>query len=396
MAGNQREMERRERREQREKKHKLIIWAIIAVIVLVLVIMKICEINVNSIKNHFTDANGDFTLTDGVAEDNFPYSLDGSQNVTMINANNRIGVLTPNSYTVLDGKDASADYFFEHGYSNPVLASSGIYSLIYDQGAKKYRLDTLSQSVYEEEMSTTILCADVSKNGTVAIATTSKEKLCDVTVISKALKEECSFSISSGYVIDIALNDSSKELAVAVVNSENAELITTVYTYSVSSGSSTETEVRLPSGVLADIKYASNHIWTVGDSYLGIIKGAEYVECYAAGTISTKCYDYSQSGDLVLAYGNYSNSSDCTVSYVKSNGKIKNEFNVSANVKDISASSALVTILTSNDIVSYNIKNGEEKQRVSTAESVKSICRIGSSVFVHRQSVIDRSEGADD
>lgn len=395
MAGNQREMERRERREQREKKHKLIIWAILAVIILVLVIMKICEINVNSIKNHFTDANGDFTLTDGVAEDNFPYSLDSSQAVTLVNVNNRIGVLTPNSYTVLDGKDASADYFFEHGYSNPVLVSSGIYSLIYDQGAKKYRLDTLSQAVYEEDMTNTILCADVSKNGTVAIATTSKEKLCDVTVITKALKEEYSFSISSGYIVDIALNDSSKELAIAVVNSENAELVTTVYTYSVG-GSGGGAEIRLPSGVLADIKYASNHIWTVGDSYLGIIKGDEYTECYAAGTISTKCYDYNQSGDVVLAYGNYSNSSDCTVSYVKSSGKIKNEFSVSANVKDISATSALVTILTSNDIVSYNIKNGEEKQRVSTTESVKSLCRIGSSVFVHRQSVIDRSEAADD
>lgn len=395
MAGNQREMERRERREQREKKHKLIIWAIIAVIILVLVIMKICEINVNSIKNHFTDANGDFTLTEGVAEDNFPYSIDASQNVTMINANNRIGVLTPNSYTVLDGKDASADYFFEHGYSNPVLASSGIYSLIYDQGAKKYRLDTLSQSVYEEEMPTSILCADVSKNGTVAIASTSKEKLCDITVISKALKEEWKLSISGGYIVDIALNDSSRELAVAVVSSENAELVTTVYTYSIGADGSLA-EIRLPSGVLADIKYASNNIWAVGDSYLGIIKGDEYVECYAAGAISTNCYDYNQSGDVVLAYGNYSNSSECTVSYVKSNGKIKNEFNVSSNVKDISASSALVTVLTSNDIVSYNIKNGEEKQRVSTSESVKSICRIGSSVFVHRQSVIDRSEGADD
>lgn len=396
MAGNQREMERRERREQRDKRHKLIIWAIIAVIILVLVIMKICEINVNSIKNHFTDANGDFTLTEGIDEDNFPYSLDSSHNVKIVNANNRLGILTPNSYTVLDSKDASCDYVFEHGYSNPVLASAGIYSLIYDQGAKKYRLDTLSQSVYEEEMPSSILCADVSKNGTAAIATASKEKLCDVTIMSKALSKEFSFSISDGYIVDIALNESGKELAVAAVSSENAELVTTVYTYCIGGSSGGEAAVRLPSGTLTDIKYAGSNIWAVGDSFLGIIKGDKYIDCFETGTISTKCYAYNQSGDIVLAYGNYSNSSDCMISYIKSNGKKKNEFSVSGNVKDICADSALVTVLTSNDIVSYNIKNGEEKQRASALESVKSICRVGSAVFLQRQSVIDRGDSTDD
>ncbi|MDE5973537.1 MAG: hypothetical protein K2G73_02570 [Eubacterium sp.] len=388
MAGNQRKIEREERREQRERKHKLIVWIVIAVVVLALIIMKICEVNVNSIKDRFTDANGNFTLTEGVITDNFPFSLDASQNVIVTDFNNMLGVLTPNSFTVLESKEASVNYAFEHGYSNPVLSTEGVYSLVYDQGSNNYRLDTTSQAVYEEETAKPILCADVAKNGTVALATTSKEKLCDVTIISKALKEEWSFGISDGYIVDIALNDSGKELAVAVVNSENAELVTTVYTYRA--GGSSTGEVQLPSGTLAKIKYSGGNIWTVGDTYLGVIKKGEYVSVFEQGSINTNCYSFTSSGDLLIAYGGYSNSTDCTLSYVKSNGKVKTDISLAANIKDVSATAGLVYVLTTDEIISYNYKNGEEKNRYDNNDSVKSICALGSSVYTHKQSVIDK------
>ncbi len=391
MAGNQREIERQYKREQKDKRNKLIIWIIIAVIVLALVIMKVCEININSIKDHFTDENGNFTLTEGVVEDNFPYSIDSSSKVTMVNANNKIGVLTPNSYTVLDSTDAAADFFFEHGYSNPVLANSGIYSLVYDQGANKYRLDTVSQNEYEEETESSILCADVSKNGTVAIAAASKEKLCDIYVYSRSLEKQFELSISSGYAVDIALSDNSKQVSVAVVNSKNAELITTVYTYNVNSDGSSEKAVELPAGSLADIRYASSNLWVVGDNYIGIVRDSKYIPCYEAGSISTKCFNYNPSGDLVAAFGNYSNSAVNTVAYIKSNGKIKNTIDIEGNVKYLSATSSLVSVLTNDEIISYNIKNGEEKERISVSETVKSIQRLGNGVFVHRQSVIEKA-----
>lgn len=389
MAGNQRKIEREERREKKERKHKLVVWIIIAVVVLALIIMKICEVNVNSIKDHFTDKNGNFTLTEGVVTDNFPFSLDASQNVKVTDYNNLLGVLTPNSFTVLDSKEASVNYAFEHGYSNPVLAVSGVYSLVYDQGAKNYRLDTTSQPVYEEETARPILCADVAKNGTVALATTSKEKLCDVTIISKALKEEWSFSVSEGYIVDIALNDSGKSLAIAVVNSVNAELVTTVYTYSAGSSDGGEA-VQLPSGTLAEIRYAGSSIWCVGDTYLGVIRKGEFAPAFEQESINTICYDFTSSGDLLIAYGGYSNSTDCTLSYVKSNGKVKNNISLAANIKDISATAGLVYVLTTDEIISYNYKNGEEKGRYDNNDSVKSICALGSSVYIHKQSVIDK------
>ena len=392
MASNQREIERKEKQLKKDKKQKAVIWIIIAVVVLVLAIMKVCEININSIKDRFTDENGAFTLTDGVTENNFPYTLDASQNVNIVNLNNKLGVLTPNSFTVIDSSDANTDYMFEHGYSNPILASAGIYSLIYDQGAKHYRLDTVSQAVYEMDSESSILCADVNKNGVVALATTSKEKSCDIKVYNKALKELFSYSISGGFIVDIALNDNAKKVAVAVVNSENAQLSTTVYSYSIAGNGSDEKVVKLPNTNIADIKYAGNNIWAVGDDFLGVIKGEKLVTSFEQGSINTVAFSFNQSGELALVYGKYSNSTEYVIAYVKPSGKVKNEIAIDSNVKSVCATTGLVTVLTNDDIVTYNLRNGEEKSRIATNDSAKSICKIGSGIYIQKQSIIIRGE----
>lgn len=393
MADNQREMERREKRANKDRRNKKIIWSVIAVVVLILIIMKVFEINVNSVIDRFTDEDGNFTLTEGVVEDNFPYSIDSSSNVSVVNINNQLGILTPSSFTVLNNKNGEVKYGFEHGYSNPILETEGVYSLIYDQGAGSYRLDTVSNAVYEEKLSNSILCADVAKDGTVAVATTSSEKLCDILVYSKSLEKEMQISLSDGYVIAITLSENGKKLAAAVVTGENANLKTTVLLYDVADGEADRKAVELPQGLIVDMNYTGRNIIVVGNTYAGTIDSSgKYEQIYAAGKISTQCVEYTPSGDLVLVYNSYDNSTENVISYIKKNGHIKKEISVTGTIKSVSASSSLVSVLTNSEIISYNLSNGEEKSRISTDDSARSICCMGSEIFVHRQSLIERNE----
>lgn len=394
MADNQREMERREKRAKKDNRNKKIIWIIIAVIVVVLAVMKIFEININSVKNHFTDENGDFAFTQGVTEDNYPYSIDASKNVRIVNINNKLGIMTPSSFTVLNNKTADTQYVFEHGYSNPILDTAGYYSLVYDQGAKSYRLDTTSNLVYEKETDNSLLCACVAKNGNVAYATTSKEKLCDIIIVSKELKEEFRISTSDGYVIALSLTDNGKKLAVATLTGENANLKITVSIYDVKTAQ-VQNSVVLPQGTLLDMRFAGSNIIVIGDSYAGCIKKDEYSDIFEPDSISTQAITYTPSGDVVLAYNSYSNSTDNAVVYIKKNGTIKSEAKVTGNVKSVTASSSLVTVLTNNEIISFNLSNGEEKERLTIDDSAKSVCRMGAEVFVHKQSIVDRIEAVE-
>ena len=51
MAGNQREMRKKELKAKKDRKNKTIIWIIIAIVVAVLIVMKVCEININTVKD---------------------------------------------------------------------------------------------------------------------------------------------------------------------------------------------------------------------------------------------------------------------------------------------------------------------------------------------------------
>lgn len=396
MAGNQREMHRKEKRAQKDRRNKIIVWTIIVLIIIALAVMKICEININSVKEHFTDADGNFTITQGVTEDNFPYNTDSSRNVTLKEVNKKIGVLTPTSFTVLDSKNADVKYTFDHGYANPIMKSSGIYTLIFDQGDKSFRLDTTSYNVYENEANTNIFCADVAKNGSVVYAAASKEKKCDIYVYNKSLKKQLSYSTSDGYVVAAAINDRGNKISFVTVNSENAQLKSTLYTMNIGENEIKE-KFELPAGNVIDIKYSSNNVYVIGDSFLSVISNQKKAQAvYKQGSISTVAYTFTPSNELVLIYNGYTNSKDNIIARVKPNGKIRKEGKISGIVKSVSSSSSIVSVLTGNEIASFKLSNLKNIGSTAVDDSAKSICRMGTEVFVHRQSLIDRSEAEED
>lgn len=392
MAGNQREMRNKEKKAQKDKRNKTVIWIIIIVVAAVLAVMKICEININTVKDYFTDSDGKISVTGSVSESNYPYNIDASQNVTVKNVNNKLGILTPSSFTVLDTKKASALYTFNHGYSNPVLKESGIYTLIYDQGSNTLRLDDTRENIYEHETENNIFCADVAKNGTIVYACTSDEKKCDIVVYSKALDKKLSVGISYGYVTAAAVNNSGSKIAFAAVTSKDAQLKTRLYTMDVGTGK-VKAKIDLPSGNVIDLKYNSDKLYVVADSYVGIVSNQKsYKEVFESGKINTVCFAYTPSNELILAYNAYNNSTANKIVRIRGGGSVGREVSVTGTIRSISASSSDVSVLTDSNIITYRLGNMKQRSKQTVDDTVKSICRIGSTVFVHRQSLIDKSE----
>ncbi|MCH5316168.1 MAG: hypothetical protein J1E81_09655 [Eubacterium sp.] len=391
MADRQRQYDREERKLKKEKKRKIILWSVFGVLTLILVIMRVSEININSVIDRFTDENGKFSLTDGVTDDNFPYSIDSSKNVILTNVNNRLGVLTPSSFTVINASDGNAEYVFDHGYSNPVIDKSGVYTIVYDQGAKSFRLDTTSSAVYQKTTENQILCATVNKKGIAAIAENISAKHCSINVYNTSLETIFSKNISDGYIVDMALSANGKKLAVIKLGSVDASLDITAYVYKITTGELLGT-VKLPQGSLVDIRYNGDSLYTIGDSYVGVVKNdSEYEEVLKAGTVSNVCFDYSPSGELVIVHSEFDNSNSNVCSVISSSGKIKTDVNISGSVRDISASSSRITVLTTNEILSFSYR-GQEKGSADSNDTVKSICTIGNRVLRHRQTIIEKSE----
>lgn len=312
--------------------------------------------------------------------------------MTVKNINNKLGVLTPSTFTVIDTKKAVAKYTFDHGYSNPVIKTSGIYSLLVDQGSTKMRLDNTSENVYENELKGNILCGDVAKNGNTALATLSGDKLCNVTVYNKSLDKKMSYDLDYGYIVDIAINNSGSKIAFVALNSKNAQLKAKLYTMNVGT-SEPKAILDLPNCNVLELKYNSDNLYVVADDYIGIVSNQKKLKTvFECGKINTVCYTFTPNDELVLAYNDYSNSTENKLVRVRVGGNTKSETTVNGNIRYISASPSVVSVLTDSNIVTYSLGNMKQKKRVSVDDSVKSICQMGSAVFIHRQSLIERNE----
>ena len=312
--------------------------------------------------------------------------------MTVKNINNKLGVLTPSTFTVIDTKKAVAKYTFDHGYSNPVIKTSGIYSLLVDQGSTKMRLDNTSENVYENELKGNILCGDVAKNGNTVLATLSGDKLCNVTVYNKSLDKKMSYDLDYGYIVDIAINNSGSKIAFVALNSKNAQLKAKLYTMNVGT-SEPKAILDLPNCNVLELKYNSDNLYVVADDYIGIVSNQKKLKTvFECGKINTVCYTFTPNDELVLAYNDYSNSTENKLVRVRAGGNTKSETTVNGNIRYISASPSVVSVLTDSNIVTYSLGNMKQKKRASVDDSVKSICQMGSAVFIHRQSLIERNE----
>ena len=384
MPTNERANKLREKKRQKDKKTKIIIWSVLGVIVLTIAIMKICEIDFADVKNKIS-AN---TAVSSVSEDVYPYSLNISGNTDVTVVNDKLAVLSDSSLTVFNPTNAKKTYSFEHGYTNPVMLSSGNYICTYDRGS--LRLDTTSKQLYEKTVDRNIICASLASNGTVAYASFSDDADCELTVITKTERKKMTLPIKGGYITRIAINSSGTKCTYVTVSSTDAVITSTVHTINVGDSEDTATAEFQSSNIL-DVTYSdSNDAYIIGDDFLSIVSSQKkFVNVFEKGTISTVNYCYTAKNELIVNYRDYSNSSESNLAYIKSNGSVKCKTTLANTVKYLSSSGNNVTVLFPDGVSTYSLSKFESKKTYKCDSSINSVHSLGSKIYIQYGQYID-------
>lgn len=386
MPTNERANKLREKKRQKDKKTKIIIWSVLGVIVLTIAIMKICEIDFADVKNKIS-AN---TAVSSVSEDVYPYSLNISGNTDVAVVNDKLAVLSDSSLTVFNPTSAKKTYSFEHGYTNPVMLSSGNYICTYDRGSTRLRLDTISKQLYEKTVDRNIICASLASNGTVAYASFSDDADCELTVITKTERKKMTLPIKGGYITRIAINSSGTKCTYVTVSSTDAVITSTVHTINVGDSDDTATAEFQSSNIL-DVTYSdSNDAYIIGDDFLSIVSSQKkFVNVFEKGTISTVNYCYTAKNELIVNYRDYSNSSESNLAYIKSNGTVKCKTTLANTVKYLSSSGNNVTVLFPDGVSTYSLSKFESKKTYKCDSSINSVHSLGSKIYIQYGQYID-------
>ncbi len=388
MASNERENARKEKKRRSQRRTKIILWAVILTTALALIIMKMAEIDFAELKHRFTDREGNVAIS---AEAPYPYNLDSSKNVRMVTENDKLGVLTSVSVSVLNPTNAERLYSFNHGYANPMMDTAGNYICVMDQGGNRLRLDTFSDAVYETKTELPLLTAAVSRSGYVIYATQSSENKSTVTVIDSKLKRHFEIDVNEGYVVSVAIDPSGKKIAYAVINTENAALKTTVFTANVSSQEPTA-NFEFTATDLLDMHYCQSDLYLVfsnGVYTVGSQKKLQAVAGMDIGEVNTVCYNYTSTDELIYVYSNYSSANENNLVHINSSGKVKTTVALSQVPKSVSSESNEITVLFPDGVTVYSLNRGEERGSYLCDDSVSCAIKLSSKIFVSRHQLID-------
>ena len=130
------------------------------------------------------------------------------------------------------------------------------------------------------------------------------------------------YSLSYGFVTNIAIRDNGSQVAFVAMNSKDARLQPKLYLMRVKD-TEPYASFDLPGTQVLDIAYRGSSLYVVGDSFVSVVNGDKLETVLKNGEVQTVAYDYSGSGDLVVAYSSYSNATQNTVARITAGGKVQ-------------------------------------------------------------------------
>ena len=210
-------------------KNKLI--KVIAIVAVVLIILSVAAIKlgnntsglgkgINNVGNTVFGSSG------------FPYGISSNDVKNLGMSNSDIVVLNDTGVKVIDstGRQISD---FQHNYSSPLIYTHSSLSLVLDAGANKFRVQTSGKLIYEYETDFELLTGDVSKNGSVAIATKSDQGASMLTVFNSKKTEVFSWVCAKHYIISVDISDNGKYIAVGVIGADGGDIISEVFLFDI-------------------------------------------------------------------------------------------------------------------------------------------------------------------
>lgn len=143
-----------------------------------------------------------------------------------------------------------------HSYSNPAVSSNNGVSILYDIGKDKYRIANGKDISDEKTAVGNILICDMGKNGSFAVASRGANASSSLSVYNTNFKEVFKWNSSSDHIIDVALSNNCKKVAVSALGVTNGEVYSAVHIFNINS-TEPVASFKFSGSVVADINFTS-------------------------------------------------------------------------------------------------------------------------------------------
>lgn len=275
-----------------------------------------------------------------------------------------------------------------HTYDHPVMSSNSGRALIYDVGAKTFRVQAKTRVLYEKELPYMILTGAMGKDGTVAIGSRAKDAQSMLTVYNTKAEELFVWKCAKENIISCDVSDNGKLFAVTVLGVDNGSVYSKVYIFSKQSEEPKATFEYLDSAV-SSVQFLSNEtLFVFGNNVCEVIKGDEVKEKIDVSVNTPYKLYISDNNTAVVVLSKYSSTTQKIIKVYDKSGSELFTQEINGMVKSVSTDGKYVGVLTDEKVWIYNRK-GEQIGVADVNTDAEKVMVAGRNTYVYS---VDRIE----
>lgn len=309
----------------------------------------------------------------------YPYSLDafGFREVTAIGG--KPIVIYEDSTEILNSS-AAKSFSMQLGSADSKVVSQNGRALVYSNTSNEVVLQSRTEKLGRVEESGSIVAAELSNNGYIATSFSTDEYESVLSVYNRHFEKVFQWNCSHERISSIGLSKNGRNVAVAAVGAENAEIYTRIILFNIGSAEPVADLMYRGTLFLKVVYTDSNKIIAVGDNKTVVLnkKGDTVDELvYPEDTIVSVSAD--DSGNTVICYKEFGGAKTAVVRYSKGG---KKTYSIALDgVPDCVAAKGGKTAVANGNKITVYTSNGAEGKTIETEHPVTDIFWCSGDVY---------------
>ena len=328
---------------------------LLAIILVVLLLILIAAaqfggVTFSTVSDYFASAMAKLGTGEG-----YPYSVNSIE-IEDVGLTNSDLVLVYDSNVKVLNSTAKEISNIAHDYDYPVISTNSGRILLFDEGAKKFRVQSKTRVLYEKEMEHIILTGEMGKDGSVAIATRADNSESMLTVFDSNREQVFAWKCAKEHIVSCDVSDNGKLFAVSVMGVDNGSVYSKVYIFNKRKTEPYAT-FEYKDSAISSVQFLSNEtLFVLGNNVCEIIKGDEVKEKVDVSVNTPSKLHISDNNTAVLVLSKYSSTTKKIIKVYNKSGAELFTQEIDGLVKSVSTDGKYVAVLTDDNVQVYNTK----------------------------------------
>lgn len=327
--------------------------------------------------------------------DGYPYRMNGVEITDAGVTNSDLMLVYDDTVKVLDSTAKELSNL-NHDYDHPVLRSNSGRALIYDEGAKNFRVQSKTKVLYEKELSYMILTGSMGKDGTVAIGSRANDAQSMLTVYNTKAEEIFVWKCAKENIISCDVSDNGKYFAVSVLGVNNGSVYSKVHIFNKNDDTPKATFEYVDSAV-SSVQFLSNEtLFVFGNNICEVIKGDKVKEKIDVSVNTPYKLYISDNNTAILVLSKYASTTQKIIKVYNKSGSELFTQEINGLIKSVSTDGKYTGVLTDDQVQIYNNRNGKLCGSADVNTDAEKVMISGRNTYVYSVDKIDKYSSVGD